>query len=146
MSIWQMNTPEETDTSRKDRVETGIDNVYWSRHYGMYLAKYGSKRLKTKDVDDATHFARYGSKLVEDQGSADEEATGAEIDENPDESKDTEHEHDDRAASHDDDGNDDREGAPDDSEGVVDAKSDDRNKSDAAPKYNILELLMKSGK
>ena len=115
----------------------------------MYLAKCGSKRRRTKDIDAATHFARNGSDLGNDQESPDEVA-GAEIDENPDESKDTEHENDDRDVSHDGDKdeyeNDDRDGNSNDREGEIDAKSGDRDESDATPKYRILELLRKSVK
>ncbi len=115
----------------------------------MYLAKYEGKRRRTKDIDDATQFARYGNDLGNDEESPDEVA-GAEIDENPDESKDTEHENGDRDVSHDGDKdeyeNDDRDGHPDDREGEIDAKNDDRDKSAATPNYRILELLRRSAK
>ena len=134
---------------QRDRIDTGIENVYWCPSYGMYLAKYGSKRHKTNDMDAATHFAHYGKKLGNDQESPNEVA-GAEIDENPDESKDTEHENDARDVSHDGDKdeyeNDDCDGNPDDREGDIDAKNDDRDESVATPKYRILELLRKSAK
>jgi hypothetical protein len=148
VSLWQIRS-HEADASKRDRLDTGIDMVYWCPSYGMYLAKHEGKRRRTKDIDAATHFARYGGNLGNDQESPDE-AAGAEIDENPDESKDTEHENDDRDVSHDGDKdeyeNDDRDGNPDDREGDIDAKNDDHDKSDATPKYRILELLRKSVK
>ena len=148
VSLWQIRT-HEADGPKRDRLDTGIDNVYWCPSYGMYLAKYEGKRRRTKDIDAATQFARYGNNLDNAEESPDEVA-GAEIDENPDESKDTEHENDDRDVSHDGDKdeyeNDDRAGHPDDREGEIDAKNDDRDKSDATPKYRILELLRKSAK
>ena len=101
----------------------------------MYLAKHEGKRRRMRDLDAATQFARYG---------ADE---GGEIDENPDESKGTEHEHDDRDVSPDDDKDeyekDDRDGLPHDPEGDIEAKNDDRDESDATPKYRVLELLLR---
>ncbi len=115
----------------------------------MYLAKYEGKRHKTKDIDAATQFARYGKNPGNVEESPDE-VSGAEIDENPDESKDTEHENDDRDVSHDGDKDeyedDDRDRLPVVREGEIDAKNDDRDKSDATPKYRVLELLMKSAK
>lgn len=136
----------EADAPKRDRIETGIDNVYWCPSYGMYLAKHGRKRHKTKEFDAATHFARSGSKLGDGQEAPDKVA-GDEIDENPDESNDTEHENDDRDVSHDghedEHENDDRNGNPDDREGEIDAKNDDRDQNDAKPKYRILELLRK---
>ena len=138
VSLWQIRT-HEADVPKRDRLDTGIDNVYWCPSYGMYLAKYEGKRRKTKDIDAATQFARYGNNSGNDEESPDEVA-GAEIDENPDESKDTEHENDDRDVSHDDDKdeyeNDDRDGILP----LIDVKSD------ATPKYRILELLRKSAK
>lgn len=139
----------EADAPKRDRLDTGIDNVYWCPSYGMYLAKYGSKRRRTKTIDAATHFARYGSVPGNDQESPDEVA-GDEIDENPDESKVTEYGNDDRDVSDDGDTheceNDARDGNPDDREGEIDDKNDDRDESDATPKYRILELLRKSAK
>ena len=105
----------EADAAKRERLDTGVDNVYWCPSYGMYLAKHEGKRRRMHDMEAATHFARYGIDLDNDQESSDEVA-GAEIDENPDESKGTEHEHDDRDVSPDDDEdeyeNDDRDGPP----------------------------------
>ena len=127
----------------------------------MYLAKYEGKRRRTKDIDAATQFARYGDNLDNAEESPDEVA-GAEPKDagkrrrtkrrrtKRRRTKDTEHENDDRDVSHDGDKdeyeNDDRAGHPDDREGEIDAKNDDRDKSDATPKYRILELLRKSAK
>ena len=148
VSLWQIRS-HEADATKRDRLDTGVDNVYWCPSYGMYLAKHEGKRRRMHDLEAATHFARYGSNLGNDEESPDEVA-GAEIDENPDESKGTEHEHDDRDVSPDDDKdeyeNDDRDGLPHDPEGDIDAKNDDRDESDATPKYRILELLRKSAK
>ena len=148
MSLWQIRT-HEADVPKRDRLDTGIDNVYWCPSYGMYLAKYEGKRRRTKDIDAATQFARFGTNPGNDEESPDEVA-GAEIDENPDESEDTEHENNDRDVSHDGDEdeyeNDDRGVLPTVRESEIDVKNDDRGKSAATPKYRILELLKKSAK
>ena len=76
VSLWQIRT-HEADGPKRDRLDTGIDNVYWCPSYGMYLAKYEGKRRRTKDIDAARQFARYGDNLDNPQESPDEVA-GAE--------------------------------------------------------------------
>ena len=145
MSIWQIRS-HEADATKRDRFDTGVHNVFWCPSYGKYLAKHEGKRRRMHDLEAATQFACYGGNLGNDEESSDEVA-GGEIDENPDESKGTEHEHDDRDVSPDDDKdeyeNDDRDGLPHDPEGDIEAKNDDRDESDATPKYRILELLLR---
>lgn len=142
----------QADAPKRDRIDTGMDNVYWCPSYGMYLAKHGAKRHKTKDFDAATHFARSGSKLGDDQQDPDNPADDA-IDENSDGSLDNELEIDGRAVSpddHEDDEHesDDRDVNPDDREGDGDDKNDVRDQDDDVdtPKFRFFQLLKKNAK